>query len=156
VDAVAERVAVTMLVIGPSTACAITPALASPVASNKQRRASISVPTPIVIARLGTLSSPPKNSAFCLIVVGRQRLDARSRSQRRERFVEADVPRFADAEQLEVNPAKPLDQGFVASALFIEVLCESIGQVSIAWFDIHMLKEMVIHVMPIGIRVQGH
>src|SRR5436309_497678 len=59
-----------MAVIGPSTALATMFAFSAPVASTRQRLHSRIVPTPIVIARLGTRSAEPNNGAFCAIVVG--------------------------------------------------------------------------------------
>ena len=63
--------ALTMAVIGPSTALAKIEALALPVTRTSSSAASRMVPTPMVRARSGTSSSrPPNIAAFCWRVVG--------------------------------------------------------------------------------------
>ena len=56
----------TMSVTLPSTARPTMSALLAPVASSRQRRASRMVPTPIVMARRGTLAAPPKKGRVLL------------------------------------------------------------------------------------------
>ena len=63
-----SALAVTMLVTGPSTACAIALAFDFPLATNNSWRASRIVPTPIVIAYTGTSSRRSKKRALSPIV----------------------------------------------------------------------------------------
>ena len=68
-------------------------------------RASRIVATPIVIASRGTNSSPKKSAAASLARDGVERHEARAAVRARARLVEADVPRLADAEDLEIDSA---------------------------------------------------
>ena len=63
------------------------------------------------------------------------------------------MPGFADAEQLQVNAAEPLDGGFVAAAFLVQVAREAIGQVGVPRINVHVAEQVVIHVVPIRVRV---
>jgi hypothetical protein len=63
-----NALAVTMLVTGPSTACAIAFALAVPLATSTSWRALRIVPTPIVMAYTGTSSRRSKKRALSSMV----------------------------------------------------------------------------------------
>ena len=74
-----------MAVMGPSTALARMAAFSAPVARSRQRRESRMVPTPMVMARAGTLAgSPPNMGAFCWRVAG-VRAFSRVRDNRADR-----------------------------------------------------------------------
>ena len=65
-----RAVAGTIVVNGPSMACATISAFSNPVASSKQCRASKMVPIPIVMARRGTRLGFGNSGAFCDRVTG--------------------------------------------------------------------------------------
>ena len=107
------------------------------------------------MARRGMCSSPPKNGAFCLIVVG---VSAFTRV--RERSAESGSlkpmwPGLADAQQLQVNAAKALDGGFIAPAFLIQVRGQAVGQVRVPRVHVHMPEQVVVHVIAVGVRVRG-
>ena len=112
----AGRTPATRGVTGPSTACATTCALCSPNARSTTRRAPRIVPTPMVMARRGTHSSPPKKSLAASRRVTRSSVIRRVRLvARRARLVEADVAGPADAEDLQVDAARLRDRLLVGA-----------------------------------------
>ena len=84
---------------------------------------------------------------------GRERLHARARAERGERFVETDVPRLADAEELQINSAGALNRGFVAATFLVEVGREAVGQMRVARVNVHVPEKMFLHVMTVGVRI---
>src|SRR6516165_9846623 len=123
-----------MAVIGPSTALARIDALAAPVANRSNSRASRMVPTPIVTARLGTLSgSPPNMAAFCCRVTGVSAFSL-------VRDIRADMPPFADAQQLQVDSACLIDQMLVPRRLRLQIGRHAVRDVGVSTIDIHPAK----------------
>jgi len=82
-----------------------------------------------------------------------QSFDACARAERGERFVKADMARFADPEQLHVNAAEALNQSLILAAFGIEVFGETVGKMRVARVHVHVPKQMVIHVMAVGIGI---
>ena len=107
------------------------------------------------MARRGILSSPPKAGGVLLEGGGGERLDAGAGAEGGERFVEADVPGLADAEELEVNAAEALDGGLVAAAFLVEVGRQAVGQVGVPRVNVHVAEQVVVHVVAVGVRVGG-
>ena len=68
-------------------------------------------------------------------------------------LVETDVPSFANPQQLQVNAAEALDSGFVAAAFLVQVARQPIGQVGVPRINVHVAEQMMIHVIPVGVRV---
>ena len=66
------------------------------------------------------------------------------------------MPGLADAEELQVDPAKAFDGGLVVKALGVQILSHPVGQVGVAGVDVHLPEQVVVHVMAVGIRVGGH
>jgi hypothetical protein len=64
------------------------------------------------------------------------------------------VPSSADAQQLKVDPAETLDQPLVVAALGLQVAGHAVGQMGVPRVDVHMPKEMMLHVMTIGVGVR--
>ena len=73
--------------------------------------------------------------------------------QSRERLVKPDVAGLPDAEELEVDAAKPGNGGFVTPALGVEVGRLAIRQVRIARIDVHVSEQVLVHVMPVRVRI---
>jgi hypothetical protein len=69
-------------------------------------------------------------------------------------FVEADVPGLADAEDLQVDSAKPFNGGFVTVAFSGKVGGKAVGQVSVSWFQVHMAEQVMFHVMAVGVWIR--
>ncbi len=75
----------------------------------------------------------------------RQRLDARARRERRERFVECDVSVLAHASQEEVDAAAFGDARLVVGALFRQVFGIAVEQVRVFGTDVHVREEVLAH-----------
>ena len=145
-----------MAVIGPSTALARIDAFAAPVANSRSSRASRIVPTPIVRARLGTLPAIAAEHARILLErEGRERLVSRAGHERRQRFVEADVARLADAQELHINPSCLSYELFVVVCLRAQIGRHAIRNVRIGKVDIHPAEQVMIHVIAVGVFVLG-
>ena len=117
-----------MAVIGPSTALARIDALAAPVANSNSSRASRMVPTPIVRRPLALCSIASKHSCILLERKGRERLVSSARHQRRQGFVEADVARFANSQELKINPSRLSHEPFVSCSLRAQIGRHAIGE----------------------------
>ncbi len=63
------------------------------------------------------------------------------------------MPGLADAEDLQVDSPTPLDGGFVTAAFLVQVVREAVRQVGVPRVHIHVAEQVVIHVMPVRIRV---
>ena len=83
----------------------------------------------------------------------RQRLHPSPRTQRRQRLVEANMAGFADAEQLEINPANLLNKLFVVAALCIQVRSGAVRKMRPGRLYIHAAEQMFAHVMVVGMRI---
>ena len=84
---------------------------------------------------------------------GRKRLNPGAGVKGGKRLVEADMPGLADAEDLQVDPAAPLDGRLVAAAFLVQVAREAIGQVGVPRVHVHVAEQVVIHVVPVRVRV---
>ena len=84
---------------------------------------------------------------------GRERLHARARAKRGKRFVETDVPRLADAEELQINSARARNRGFVAATFLVEVGREAVGPMPVARVNVHVPEKMFLQVMTAGVRI---
>ena len=112
------------------------------------------VPTPMVMARRGILSTPPNAATFCWSVVGVRAL-TRVRERRAERgSLKPMWPGFADAEELQVNAAEPLDRRLVAAAFLVQVFRQAVGQVGVPRINVHMAEQVVVHVVAVGVGVR--
>src|SRR5699024_7451666 len=69
------------------------------------------------------------------------------------RLVEADVAVVADAQQLQVNAAHRMDDLIVALAFFRRVQVGAVGQVDAVVVDVDVVKEMLVHEMPVALRI---
>ncbi len=130
-----------------STARRTTGALCSPVAIRITSRASRIVPTPIVMAVRGTLSSAKKSLAASLIVIS-------SSAMRRVRVVRVEPgslkpmwPDAADAEDQEVDAAGLLDLVLVRHAVRLHVLGRDVaaGDVDVLLADVDVVEEVLAH-----------
>src|SRR5436305_1757352 len=60
---------------------------------------------------------------------------------------------FADAQELEVDAAKALNQAFVIPTLFIEIFGGSVWEMSVPAVDIHLTKQLTLHVVAIRVWI---
>jgi hypothetical protein len=84
---------------------------------------------------------------------GCEGFDARARAQGGKRFVEADVSGLADAQELEVDAAGFLNEGFVSAAFGFEVVGDAIWQMCFFNIDVHAAKQVLAHVFMVGMRI---
>ena len=113
-------------------------ALCSPKAMMTILRASRMVPTPIVRAWCGHVLLAEKAAGG---VAARHRIErdqARSAMAGRAGLVEADVAGAADAQDLQVDAARPADHLLVAGAVFLDILAGdgAVGNVDVLRRDI--------------------
>ena len=52
-------------------------------------------------------------------------------------------------------PPQPLDGGLVAAAFLVEVGGQAVGQVGVPRVNVHVAEQVVIHVVPVRVRVGG-
>src|SRR4051812_31511732 len=141
-----RKLAATELVIGPSMAWAITGALFSPNAMRRTFLAARMVPTPMVIARRGTCSSPEKAEGGA-----GEGDEAGAGIARRAGLVEADVPGAADAEDLQVEAARFGNLLFVALAERSDGIGGNgaVGDVDVFRIDVDEAEEVFVHESPV-------
>jgi hypothetical protein len=84
---------------------------------------------------------------------GCEGFDARARAQGGKRFVEADVPGLADAQELEVDAAGFLNEGFVSAAFGFEIVRDAVWQMCFFNIDVHAPKQVLAHVFMVGMRI---
>ena len=85
---------------------------------------------------------------------GGERFDAGAGAESGERLVEADVPGLADAEDLQVDAAAPLNGGLIAAAFLVQVGRQAVGQIGVPRVHVHVAEQVVIHVVPVRVRVR--
>lgn len=85
-------------------------------------------------------------------VVG-ERLDARARHERRARLVEGDVSVGPDAADEQVHAARLLDELLEARALAHQVGRVAVEHVRVGGVDVHVLEELVPHVVVVRLWV---
>lgn len=116
---------------GPSTMRFTACALLGPVATSTMRRACMMEAMPMVSACVGTCSPSAKKRP---VVAARLLAQAHAVAVRREvrrGLVEPDVPVGAQAQQLQVQPARGGDGRVVGAALGVRVLRKAVGDVDL-------------------------
>ena len=100
------------------------------------------VPTPMVMARGGTLSRPPKSPAASLYGEVVEVDHARFRGEGGAGFVESDVSRAPDAQNLDVDAARLFDGAFVCrtEGFHFVRLQGAVGDVDVLRKDVHWPK----------------
>ena len=71
------------------------------------------------------------------------------------RLIEPDVAVAADAQQLHVNAAHAPDQLIIAHALCLRIRREAVRHMGVGHVDVHMLKKIPIHKVPVALAVFG-
>ena len=83
----------------------------------------------------------------------RQGLDARARVERREGFVEGDVPVFADAAHEQVDAAGLDDARLVVGALLDQILGVAVEDIDVLGQDVDVFEEVVPHERVVALGV---
>ena len=130
-------------------------ALCSPNASMMTCRASRIVPTPIVIARRGTFSSPKKSLAASIRVTRSSVISRVRLSLAGARLVEADVARAADAQDLHVDAARLGDLLLVPAAVVVHLLDRqrAVGHVPVARRDVDVVEQVLAHEADVALQL---
>ena len=84
---------------------------------------------------------------------GRQGLGTGTRIQCGHGLVETDMPRAADTEQLKIDAVAVRDLFLVMPAFRCDILGHSIGQMGVAQIDVHAMKQVFVHIEPVGVGV---
>ena len=109
------------------------------------------------MACVGTFSSLKKSLAASSRVIGSS-VASRVRLLRRlKRLVEADVPVAADAQQLHVDAAGPLDRGFVAAAMVVDLVGRhrAVGNVDVLGGMFTCSKKLLVHPAVVALQLVG-
>ena len=94
-----------------------------------------------------------KKTGIVLPRARRECLDACTRSQRRAGFVEPNVAVAADAEDLQIDSAAVTDALLVISTMGGDIVDIAVRNVYVAWVDINVPKQLIVHEGMVGLRV---